>query len=231
MKLQPRKILYILCLLATSCTAVDTQSVFLPDLEQKKWQLLILFVFVLYLVAIPISSWFFGKFKYLQLRKKTKQEMVRQRHLQKLQLATEQQNEELLAMQQKLKEDNLSYYRLRVNHVENNCKALRYSKDWKADLCWDDFSQMCDKINAHFFLLANKLRSAGELHEKEIRLCVLVLLDRFDSRQMAELLFYAESGIRNYKQKVAQKLGTTSKNLRQFLVDLAVSGTINSTDL
>ena len=226
-----KRITLILSAIAYCMISCETQSVFLPNLEQKKWQLLTVTVLALYLLGIPLVQWLVGGIKHYQLTKKTKREMLKQKHLQNRQLETEQQNEELLAIQEKLKADNLLYTQTRIRHIENNCEALRCSADWKKDLCWENYDRMCGIVNTHFFLFANKLQVTKNLQEKDIRLCVLVLLDMFDSKQMADILCYAESGIRNYKQKVAQKVGTTSKKLREFLVDLAVSGPIIDTGL
>ena len=73
-------------------------------------------------------------------------------------------------------------------------------------------------VNKQFFLLADKLKAKGTLNEKELRLCVLVLMDCFDSKQLATLLHYGESGVRNYKQHTANKLGTNSRELREQLI-------------
>lgn len=110
----------------------------------------------------------------------------------------------------------------RLQEVETTCSAIRQSPDWQQVIGWKNYDKMCEIVNKNFYLLANKLKNTGKLNESEIRLCVLVLIGGFSSKQMAGYLNYAESGIRNYKQRIAQKLGTSSKNLRLFLLDLAI---------
>ena len=73
-----------------------------------------------------------------------------------------------------------------------------------------------------FFAFADKLMQ-NHLNEKEIRLCVLVLVDGFSGKQMSDLLFYSESGIRSFKNKTAKKLGTDGKNLRNYLLNIALN--------
>lgn len=65
--------------------------------------------------------------------------------------------------------------------------------------------------------------------EREIRLCILVLLGISNSEQLAEMLHYGISGIRNFKNRTAKKLGTNSIELREILLNIAV-GEIQKTD-
>ena len=105
--------------------------------------------------------------------------------------------------------------------VEERCNILAHSSALKDDLCWNDFDKMCNVINQHFGLLAGKLQQSYHLSEREIRLCVLTLLN-LGYDQMAKMLFYAPNGVGKFKLRVAQKLGTTAKNLRQFLIQIII---------
>lgn len=105
--------------------------------------------------------------------------------------------------------------------VELNCARFAESKDYKRDICWNDYSKMCDIVDQFFYLLVKKLQLNYSLSEREIRLCVLSLFD-FGYDRVAELLFYAPNGVGKLKVRVAKKLGTTAKNLRQFLIEMAI---------
>lgn len=105
--------------------------------------------------------------------------------------------------------------------VEDRCSIIVHSPVLKEDLCWNDFDIMCNVINQHFGLLASKLQQSYHLSEREIRLCVLTLLN-LGYDQMAEMLYYAPNGIGKFKLRVARKLGTTAKNLRQFLIEMII---------
>jgi len=93
-------------------------------------------------------------------------------------------------------------------------------------LCWKDYEQFCAVVNRQFFMLADKLKAKGDLTDKELRLCVLVMMDCFDSKQLAALLHYGQSGIRNFKQHTANKLGTNSRELKQQMIRL-MTGELN----
>lgn len=105
---------------------------------------------------------------------------------------------------------------------EQNCAALRSPENIKEKLSWGDYVKMCTIVDTNFAFFVGKLQATQLLREREIRLCVLVLIDGFTSKQMAELLFYAESGIRNLKSNTAKKLGTNGKEMRQFLVKMVI---------
>ncbi len=101
--------------------------------------------------------------------------------------------------------------------VNTNLIALQRADTWRKSLGWYNDELFCEITNKQFFMLADKLK-AHALNDKEIRLCMLVLMDCFDSKQTAKLLNYAESGVRNFKQHTANKLGTTSRELREHLI-------------
>ena len=111
--------------------------------------------------------------------------------------------------------------------IENNCEAIRQSQDWKSELHWKDYDLLCDTANKLFFMLVNKLKLCN-LSEQEIRLCILVLL-RQNHEQMADMLIYGKNGIGKFKYRTAKKMGTTIRNMRDFLLKLAVDG--QSSDL
>ena len=113
------------------------------------------------------------------------------------------------------------YRRSALRLLENNCSRLRCS-DFYAVVHWKNYKEMCVVVNGMFFAFADKLMQ-NHLNEKEIRLCVLVLVDGFSGKQMSDLLFYSESGIRSFKNKTAKKLGTDGKNLRNYLLNIALN--------
>ena len=129
------------------------------------------------------------------------------RYEQQKQLSLQRQQQQLLAE--------------RLAIIEQNCIAIRSSNNISATLCWKDFDQMCRYINDAFFMFVTKLTAAGKFNEYEVRLCVLVLLD-LDYETISHILKRAQNGIGKAKYRVAQKLGTTTGNLRQVLINLAI---------
>ena len=109
----------------------------------------------------------------------------------------------------------------KANQLEQICTTLRASENLQKDLCWKDFDKMCHFVNEHMFLLAGKLRSKQILNETEIRLCVLVLVG-LNRTEIANTLPYALNSVGKLKDHTAKLLGTTGKNLRNFLLKIAI---------
>ena len=107
--------------------------------------------------------------------------------------------------------------------IEEHCAILQNSATLKEDLCWHNYDAMCQIVDHQFYFLARKLQQTYNLSDHEIQLCVLTLLD-LSYDQIAELLIYAPNGIGKFKVRVAKKLGTTAKNLREFLINMAIGG-------
>ena len=120
-----------------------------------------------------------------------------------------------------LKNKDAANYANRRAQVEANCDLIVNSSTMKTDLNWKDFESLCKIIDVHFCMLAEKLRQKQILSEQEIRLCILVLLD-LNRNQTAEILRYAPNGIGKFKYRVAQKLHVEGKNLRKYLICLAI---------
>ena len=107
--------------------------------------------------------------------------------------------------------------------IEHNCNAIRHSHDWQKEIHWENFDELCNFINKHFALFADKLKATELLDEKEIRLCILVLLDfPFSNNEQADTIIYSRSGFGKFKYRLTQKLGTTAKDLREFLLKMIV---------
>lgn len=105
--------------------------------------------------------------------------------------------------------------------IENNIALLSQSANLKEDLSWSDYNKLCRIVDLQFNLLATKLHKKQVLNETQIRLCVLVLLNlrRVD---IANTLPYAQNGIGKLKDQTSKLLGTTGKNLRLFLIKVAI---------
>ena len=120
--------------------------------------------------------------------------------------------------QQTLEEQRNQRMEALVQHVEHFC--ARYSKPNKE---WSNYEKMRSELNQPLLCLLDKL-AERKLSEKEIRLCVYCLLYRgVSTKILAEYMIYSAVGIRTFKQRTPQKLGTTAANLYDFLIDLAIS--------
>ena len=126
-----------------------------------------------------------------------------------------------IAIQEKNEELTQSYsnnYNQIKEDIDHKCTLLHDSEKIKRTLAWKNYHTMCTIVDKQFYMLASKLQSKQLLNETEIRLCILTLLDcGYD--QMAELLYRSPSSMGTLKIRVAKKLGTTSKNLRLYLIE------------
>ena len=122
---------------------------------------------------------------------------------------------------QQIRETQAAHQQLVVDEIELFCRTITDASSLQANLCWNDYNKMCEVVNNRMFGLADKLKALGFLNEREIRLCILVVIGKFRDKEMAELLLYGENSLRTIKTMVAKKLGTTSRHLRSFLLHLA----------
>ena len=186
-----------------------------PYFVDHIYLLLILFIFVAGgLVAVIIVK-----------KKHTKS--IKDIEKQRLQLKKDQQiiisqNSRIKEKSERLKNEYNEHINGIIQELEQNINALMQSENWQKETEWDNYDRFCETANRNFFMIANKLKAKKVLCEKEIRFCILVMTGCFNSRQIASLICYAESGIRNYKQHIAKKLGIKSKDLRTYLLSLAV---------
>ncbi len=151
---------------------------------------------------------------------------------QRLQLKEDQQviisqNTRIKEKTERLKNEYNEHINGIIQELERNINTLMKSENWQKETEWDDYDRFCETANRRFFMIADKLKAKKVLSEKEIRLCILVMTGCFDNRQIARLICYAESGIRNYKQRIAKKLGISSKDLRTYLFSLVVGESIS----
>ena len=108
-----------------------------------------------------------------------------------------------------------------LSNIEATCSTLRNSKDVLSELGWKDYTQMCTIIDRLFNNLANTLQKQN-LSDREIRLCILVLIGGYSDKQMADILYYSYKTIRSTKRHIALKLRTTSADLRTFLIEKVI---------
>ena len=132
-------------------------------------------------------------------------------------------NDSVKQRHEHIKKEYTEYKDNLLTQIEQNYAVLTQSPNIFTDIHWKDYNALCQIINDNFGMLAAKLQGIYHLSEKEIRLCILVLLEITNSKQMAEMLYYSESGIRNFKNRTAKKLGTNSIEMRNALLKLAIS--------
>ena len=133
------------------------------------------------------------------------------------------QQQEIL---QKVNQQQSSHLQYKQNEIEKTCLAIRNAKNWQNEICWKDYNQLCEFIDKNFFFFVHKLCEKHILNEKEIRLCILVLIGGFSDKKMADILCYGEKSIRGMKRYTAKKLSTNSANLRVFLLNMLLGASL-----
>ena len=174
--------------------------------QYKDKQHIIIVIFILIFLSIIVGA---GYLVYVNRK---------QKHIATETAKAEEQNR---IMSQLMREKQANYQKQKEK-LERNCRSLREIDSIKSQLSWNDYKKMSAIIDANFAFLSHNLQTIYHLRENEIRLCVLILIDGFTSKQQAELLYYAESGIRNFKSNTAKKLGTNSSNMHDFLVKMVL---------
>ena len=104
--------------------------------------------------------------------------------------------------------------------IENRCNILVQSPNLKQELCWKEYGQMCRIADQQFYLFASKLQKEG-LKEREIRLCLLVLLNLNHAR-IADMMFVEENSVGKLKERTAKRLSTSRKNMREKLLKITI---------
>ena len=132
-------------------------------------------------------------------------------------------NNAAMQLHEQIVHEHTEYTNTLFTQIEQNSTMLYHAEDFPNNINWKDYSAMSKLINDNFGMLVTKLHNRYQLSEKEIRLCVLVLLGNPSGKQLATLLYYGESGIRTLKNRIANKLGTNSVELRTHLINLAIS--------
>ncbi len=104
--------------------------------------------------------------------------------------------------------------------IENRCNILVQSPNLKQELCWKEYGQMCRIADQQFYLFASKLQKEG-LKEREIRLCLLVLLN-LSHACIADMMFVEENSVGKLKERTAKRLSTSRKNMREKLLKITI---------
>ena len=175
--------------------------------REKDWRWLYV------LIAIVLFSGSFIILYYIWRKRKEHQQIMAELQVKEEVHAQLEQNISNLSQLQD------TQHRQILEEVETVCELLHNSSDIKTELCWNNYAQMCVIVNRRLYNIADRLNSFS-LSEKEIRLCILVLLHS-STKQMVDMIPYSQSGLGKFKNTTARKLGTTTANLRSFLLNLA----------
>ena len=83
---------------------------------------------------------------------------------------------------------------------------------------WTNYHSMLQDIDSSLNGWMATLESRTQLAEREVQFCTYLLVyPHLTLDEIAQYICYSEKSIRNYKQRIAQKLGVSSADLYQYL--------------
>ena len=92
-----------------------------------------------------------------------------------------------------------------------------YSVHFTSVDTWKDSRKLREQANIYCSNIFYRLEETYHLSEQEIKICLMVLLE-FSREQMANYLYVQPNTISKAKNKIAKQLGTSSAQLREFLI-------------
>ena len=179
-----------------------------------------------WLYAVAITICIIGLLLALYVRRKSRQHRLLSQQVADLENSNnvaEQRHNQIVQM-------HTDYTENMRAQIEQKCLAMTQSETFLKDICWKDYNNMCVIVNRNFGMLAAKLRKTYHLPEQDIRLCVLVLLN-FNRTEISNILHYGITGIGKMKYRVAQKLGTEGKLLRNYLISMVIDELQNDAEM
>ena len=96
-------------------------------------------------------------------------------------------------------------------------KIFDYSVHFTSVDTWKDSRKLREQANIYCSNIFYRLEETYHLSEQEIKICLMVLLE-FSREQMANYLYVQPNTISKAKNKIAKRLGTSSAQLREFLI-------------
>lgn len=126
----------------------------------------------------------------------------------------------LVSIHSKTAREQSAYYNEKLNNLSQQCDyLLRLVRSKKIDV--SNYKTACKLADEHLFLIASKLKEKDKLKDTDIQMCILVLIG-LNRPQIADILRYSENSIGKLKGNVAKSLGTSGKELRNYLMELAI---------
>ena len=172
---------------------------------------------ITWLYAILATLVVVGACIYAYIHRKRRQHALLSQQVEDLAI----QNIEAETQHEKIIGDIEKHKRTITDEIEKNCQLIIKAESFPQNIYWKEYDKMRASIDCQFYMIATKLSRKNVLNETEIRLCILVLLNlkRVD---ISRTLPYASSSIGKLKDQTAKKLNTTGKNLRDYLIKMAV---------
>ena len=121
---------------------------------------------------------------------------------------------------------------LRQQHLYNidKCLANIRAQHPAPEKTWTNYHSMLQDIDTSLNGWITALENRKQLAEREVQFCTYLLVyPHLTLDEIAQHICYSEKSIRNYKQRIAHKLGVSSADLHEHLQNDMLSYLYNDT--
>lgn len=113
-----------------------------------------------------------------------------------------------------------------ISEIEKRKMILTVVMDYADEFAidkpiWDNDTKLFRLADSCFGFIIYRLKHNYHLRNCELKICLMVLLD-FPNKEIARIVSYKEDSYPTIKRRLATKLGTSSTEMRNFLLDLIV---------
>ena len=113
-----------------------------------------------------------------------------------------------------------------ISEIEKRKMILNVVMDYADEFAidkpiWDNDTKLFRLADSCFGFIIYRLKHTYHLRNSELKICLMVLLD-FPNKEIARIVSYKEDSYPTIKRRLATKLGTSSSEMRNFLLDLIV---------
>lgn len=113
-----------------------------------------------------------------------------------------------------------------ISEIEKRKMILNVVMDYADEFAidkpiWDNDKEIFRLADSCFGFIIYRLKHTYHLRNSELKICLMVLLD-FSNKEIARMVSYKEDSYPTIKRRLATKLGTSSSEMRNFLLDLIV---------
>ncbi len=113
-----------------------------------------------------------------------------------------------------------------ISEIEKRKMILNVVMDYADEFAidkpiWDNDTKLFRLADSCFGFIIYRLKHTFHLRNSELKICLMVLLD-FPNKEIARIVSYKEDSYPTIKRRLATKLGTSSTEMRNFLLDLIV---------
>lgn len=100
--------------------------------------------------------------------------------------------------------------------------VMNYADEFAIDKpIWGNDTKLFRLADSCFGFIIYRLKHTYHLRNSELKICLMELLD-FSNKEIARMVSYKEDSYPTIKRRLATKLGTSSSEMRNFLLDLIV---------